>query len=734
MGVSPTPSTTETRRHERARELLGKMSLAEKIGQLVLVNGAAGEIPADLREAIAAGRVGGVLNEVVPECVDELQRIACDESRLGIPLLIARDVIHGFKHIAPIPLGQAASWNPELVEACARLAAREAAASGVNWAMAPMVDIGRDPRWGRVAESFGEDPLLTSRFGAAVVRGLQGEDLSHADSVAACVKHFAGYGASEGGRDYDCTSVPEIELRQVHLPPFQACLQAGAVSLMPSFGDLNGTPATMNRLLLQRILRQEWGFEGIVLSDWEAVRQLVDHGVCADRREAAREAALAGVDMEMFSRCFEDHLPGLIAAGEVDVSRLDEMVLSILRVKLQLGLFDGRRRPLEVPLKQEELQPLYHSALQSVVLLKNESQTLPLQVEKLKKLAVIGPLADEALEQLGTWVFDGDTSLSVTPLQALREYAKGRFEVIHEPGLEYSRDRSLEGMPKATMAAIEADAVVVFLGEEAILSGEAHCRADLRLPGAQTELLRRVTDSGKPVIVVILAGRPLALQEVIDLPAAVLYAWHPGTLAGPALRDLLFGIESPSGKLPMTFPRMSGQVPVYYARKNTGRPASAEFYTPLEEIPRGAVQYSTGNTCHHLDAGYTPLFPFGFGLSYSTFSYDNLQLKTCRVSRDSAALDFSVCLRNTGKVEAEEVVQVYVRDLVGSVTRPVRELKDFRRVRLAAGESRVLHFSLPVKELAFVGADLGWRLEAGKHQLFVGGSSAAQLMNEFELL
>ncbi|MCA9782533.1 MAG: glycoside hydrolase family 3 C-terminal domain-containing protein [Candidatus Cloacimonetes bacterium] len=719
---------------DRVTALLARMTRAEKIGQLVLVNGSEGTLPDSLRDEVLAGRVGGVLNEVDPDTVQRLQRLAREQSRLGIPLLIGRDVIHGFHHIAPIPLGLAATWNPALVEACSRISALEASACGVNWALAPMLDIGRDPRWGRVAESFGEDPLLVGEMGAAMVRGLQGADLTRADSLLACLKHFAGYGASEGGRDYNSTQIPEITLRQVHLPPFKACIDAGALSLMASFSELNGVPATANAFLLKQILREEWGFRGFVVSDWEAVGQLVDHGLCADTREAAREAALAGIEMEMYGRCFAEHLDALVTAGSVSEAQLDTMAGHMLEVKLRMGLLDGRPERASVSQSAAELAgPLHRAALESAVLLVNRQQALPLRSEELHTLAVIGPLADEPAEQLGTWVFDGRPELTRTPLRDLRDYAGDRFLVRHEPGLAFSRDRDDAGFEAAVTLAAEADAVVLFLGEEAILSGEAHCRADIRLPGRQEELLRRVCEAGGRVILVLMAGRPLALEAVVELPDAILFAWHPGTLGGPALRELLFGEAVPSGKLPMTFPRVAGQIPIYCAHTNTGRPARPDLYTPMDQIPRGAVQHSTGNTSHYLDAGYTPLFPFGHGLSYTRFDYSDLRLEQSQLSSEQT-LRFSVTLRNVGDVAAEEVVQVYVRDLVASVTRPVRELKAFRRVALEPGQSTSVRFEIPIAELAFVGRDHSWCLEPGTHRLWVGGSSTAELEASFEIL
>lgn len=722
----------------RIAALVARMSLDEKIGQLTLVNGGGGRIPAALREDIRTGRVGAVLNEVDADTARELQRVAREKSRLGLGLLLGRDVIHGFRTIFPIPLGQAASWNPDLVEECARHAAREASACGVNWTFAPMLDIGRDPRWGRVAETLGEDPLLAGILGAAMVRGFQGQDLSRPGRLAACAKHFAGYGACESGRDYSTCSIPEIELRSTHFPPFQAALEAGVATVMASFSDLNGVPASANEFLLRQVLRQEWGFDGFTVSDWESISQLVVHGLAADGREAARAAALAGLDMEMASRDYRTHLAALVEAGEVPLERLDAMVAAVLGVKERLGLLDGPpgradSGDLAIGSAGDARECAYRAALQGTVLLKNEGPVLPLSRQAIHTLAVIGPLADEPAEQLGTWVFDGDPSRSVTPLQALRQWESDDFDVRHVRALETSCDRVGEGIEEAVRAASEADAALLFLGEEAILSGEAHCRADIRLPGAQEELVRRVAATGTPTILVLLTGRPLALQDVVDHPQAILCAWHPGSQAGPALRDLLFGLESPSGRLPATFPRLTGQVPIYYSRKNTGRPADPETMLSIDNLPRGVAQLAEGNTAYHLDAGDTPLFPFGHGLAYTTFEYSSLSLDTPQVPRDGA-LEIQVDVANTGNVAAEEVVQVYVRDLVGSVTRPVRELKAFRRIRLEPGQRRTLRFTMPVRDLAFVGREMAWVVEPGAFHLWVGGSSVGGLRAEFTVV
>ncbi len=713
------------------RRLLDGMDLEEKIGQLCLVNGAEGSIPQWLAEDVAAGRVGGILNEVDPTVACQLQQLALTRPT-GLPLLMGRDVIHGFHTVFPIPLGQAASWSADLVEACAAHAAVEAAACGLNWTFAPMLDVARDPRWGRVAESLGEDPLLVSRLGAAMVRGFQGGDLRDPTRLAACAKHFAGYGASEGGRDYNSCPLSERELRQVHFPPFQAALEAGVATVMASFCDVDGLPASANAFLLDQVLRGEWGFRGFVVSDWESVGQLTLHGVAEDEGDAALQAAKAGLDMEMAGSSFRRHLANLVRDGALTLERLDAMVAAVLAVKERLGLLEGLRPLPTEPSPDVGAALAYKAALECAVLLRNEGELLPLRRDAVRTLALLGPLADEAAEQMGTWVFDGEAARSVTPLTALRKWEGPGFQILHHAGLDTTRDLDARHLDDAAALAARADVAVLVLGEEAILSGEAHCRADIRLPGAQEELLRRVAATGTPTVLVLMAGRPLALEGIHDLPHATLCMFHAGNQAGPALRDLLFGVAEPVGKLPVTFPRQSGQLPVHYSHNPTGRPADEGSYTPMAQIPQGAKQHSLGNTSHYLDAGYTPLYPFGHGLGYA-----HLQLRNLRLDREELKagerLSITVELVNEGPRAGTETVQLYVRDLVASLSRPVKELKDFCRVCLEAGERMDLHFQLGEEDLRFVGRQQRWISEAGRFQLWVGTSSAAGLEAFFTL-
>jgi beta-glucosidase len=719
----------------KVKALLARMTLAEKIGQMSQWHASSGYAPDYLGDEIRAGRVGSVINVVDPEVVNELQRIAVRESRLGIPLLVGRDVIHGFRTIMPIPLGQAATWNPALLRAGARVAAMEAATAGINWTFAPMIDIARDPRWGRIAESFGEDVHLASRLGEAMVRGFQGDDLASPGSIAACAKHFAGYGAAESGRDYATTNIPEIELRNVYLPPFKAALDAGACTFMPSFSDLNGIPASGNEFLLRRVLRDEWGFEGFVVSDWDSIRQLRIHGLTETDADSARAAVMAGVDMEMEGDAYRNHLAALVADGRISMDLIDRAVASILRVKFRLGLFEQPyTRPEALPplLSDEALQVAKELALQSVVLLENRDRILPLSPDRLDSIAVIGPLADAPYEQLGTWVFDGEPGSAKTPLRAIRELVGAGVDVNFALAMENSRSRAGPLFDEAVAIALQSDVVVLFLGEESILSGEAHSRADIGLPGDQAELVRRLRATGKPLVAVIMAGRPLTLGDIGEQVDAMMFAWHPGTMAGPAIAELLFGIESPSGKLPATFPRMVGQIPIYCSQKNTGKPPSPEHVIHISEIPVHAPQTSLGMSAFHLDAGYRPLFPFGFGLSYADFRYERIRASAAEITLGQS-IRISADVSNVGRVEAEEVVQLYVRDLVGSVTRPVRELKGFRRIRLAPGESVTVDFELHTDDLAFYGRDVMLGAEPGEFHAWIGGDSETQLRTSFRI-
>lgn len=716
--------------------MLSTMTLSEKIGQMSQVCGNGGHVSQELYNGIKQGEVGSVLNEVCPDTVNELQRIARQESRLGIPLLIGRDVIHGFKTILPIPLGQASSWSPELVESGARIAAKEAATVGVNWTFAPMVDISRDPRWGRIAESLGEDPHLCSVLGNAMIAGFQTHDLSRGDAIASCVKHFAGYGAVESGRDYATTNIPENELRNVYLRPFKAAADAGVTTFMTSFSDLNGVPVTGNEWLVKQVLRDEWQFEGMVVSDWDSIRQLAVHGFTENDKESAFEAANATVDMEMASQTYKENLATLVDEKRIPLTDIDAAVSRILDLKHKLGLFNQVQPSfvnLPASLPAEHLKTAKECALKSCVLLKNDSDALPLDANSLNHIAVIGPMADDGYEQLGTWIFDGEEQHSLTCLQGLEQQITGKVEIHYEKALSTTRSLDTSNFDKAVHAAKNSDVAILFVGEEAILSGEAHCRAELDLPGKQNELIEAVNQTQTPIILVILAGRPLTIEHILPKVDAVLYAWHPGTMGGEAIAELLLGKESPSGKLPITFVRKVGQIPLYYGQKHSGKPASNSTFVHMNDISIRAPQTSLGMAATHLDTHFSALFPFGFGLSYSQFEYQHISVDRAIV-KTGQELTIQADVINSGNVDAEEIVQLYVRDMVGSVTRPVRELKGFKRVMIKAGQAKRIKFELTLPELGFYDRAMIYRTEVGHFQAWIGGSSDAELKTEFEIV
>ena len=711
----------------KVEALLGKMTLEEKLGQMNQLS------PWDFDELagkVRKGEVGSILNYTDSALVNKIQRVAVEESRLGIPLLVSRDVIHGYKTIFPIPLGQADTFNPQIVERGARVAAVEASADGIRWTFAPMIDISRDPRWGRIAESCGEDPYLTSVMGTAMIKGFQGSLLNSPTSMAACAKHFVAYGASEGGKDYNSTFVPERVLRNVYLPPFKAAVDAGCATFMTSFNDNDGVPGTANKFVLKDILRDEWKFDGMVVTDWASAAEMINHGFCADGKDAAEKSVNAGVDMDMVSETFIKNLKRSLEENVVSMQAIDNAVRNILRLKFRMGLFDNPyiATPQRVKYAEEHLKAAKEAVEQSVILLKNSNGTLPL-TDNVRTIAVVGPMADAPYEQLGTWVFDGEKEHTVTPLKAIKEMYGDKVNVIFEPALAYSRDKDRSGIVKAVSAARRADAVIVFVGEESILSGEAHSLANLDLQGAQSELIKSLSAVGKPLVTVVMAGRQLTIGKEVEASDAVLYLFHPGTMGGPAIADILFGKVNPSAKTPVTFPRMTGQLPMYYAHNNTGRPANPTEML-IDEIPVEAGQTSVGCRSFYLDAGDTPLFPFGYGLSYTTFEYSNLKLASDMLTVGGELL-VTVDLKNTGRYDGVEVVQLYIQDKVGSVTRPVKELKAFRRVALKAGESTVVSFSLPVSELAFWGYDMTYGVEPGDFRLWVGTSSAEGLSADF---
>ncbi len=732
-------------RDAEVERLLAVMTMEEKIGQMCQVWPETGELTPAIQESLRNGEIGSLINCTTPDLIAEAQCLMREESRLGIPLLIGRDVVHGYRTVFPIPLGQAASWHPALIERAAATAAEEAQSQGVNWTFAPMVDVGRDPRWGRIAETLGEDPHLSGELAAAMVRGFQQERDGRLHGLIACAKHFAAYGLSEGGRDYNRASLSIADLHNTHLPPFHAALNAGCRTLMTTFSEVNGIPGTAHAYLLQEVLRDGWQFPGVVVSDWNSVIEMVAHGYSADESEAARQAASAGVHMEMVSPTFHQHLAELVGQGTVEQKAIDDAVRRVLRLKLELAAAEpepaNKTMPASVApatadatsklLRPRSLELARRAARESIVLLKNDGETLPLQRELFQKVAVIGPLADAPLSQLGCWAVDGRAEDAITPLDALREALGESAEVAYVRGTPTSYSNDASEIEAAKQAAAYADVVLLFVGEDAVLSGEARSRSTLELPGVQPELVQAVAAAGKPIVMVVLAGRPLTIGAECDAVDAVLYAWHPGTMGGPSIADLLLGVATPSGKLPVTFPKNVGQAPLYYSHTNTGRPSPADF-RPLSQTQgkdlAPAFQYSS----HYVDGDPFPLFPFGYGLSYTTFSYDGFELGAPSIA-PRQTLAVRARITNSGARAGVEVAQLYVRDIAATLVRPVRELKAFRRVYLRPGESQPVEFALDADDLLYFNNDGQSVLEPGKFAVWIGGDATARLGGEFEL-
>lgn len=700
---------------QRVDSVLQLMTLEEKIGQLVLYTSDWDVTGPTLRstymEDIRKGHCGNIFNAHTTAYVRELQRIAVEESRLGIPLLFGYDVIHGHKTIFPISLGESASWDLEAIEKGARVAAIEAAASGLNWTFAPMVDISVEPRWGRVSEGAGEDPFLGSKIAAARVRGFQGKDndLSDTLTVLATVKHFAAYGAPQAGRDYNTVDMSERTFLDIYLPPYKAAIDAGAMSVMTSFNELDGVPATGSKYLMTDLLRDQLGFKGFVVTDYTSINEMVHHGVAADDAEAGLLAIKAGVDMDMQGEVYFKYLKKQVEDGLVDEKLIDESVRRVLKVKFMLGLFDdpyrycNPEREKRYVYAPEHLEAALDVAKKSMVLLKNDNQVLPLS--KGDKLAVIGELATSTRDMLGSWKAAGDWDFMKSSLDELKAY-NGEGNIIFAEGAKkFGTDRS--GFAAAVAAARRADKVVFFMGEDWEWSGEAASRTDISMPGVQTELLAELKKTGKPIVVVLMNGRPLVLERENALADAMLETWYPGTMGGKAITQVLFGEYNPSGKLTMTFPLNLGQVPVYYNAKNTGRP----IYLPNDKYKS-----------KYIDSPNDPLFPFGYGLSYTTFEYSDITLSTTELSANGE-LTARVVVKNAGKYDGEEVVQMYVRDLVGSVTRPVKELKGFEKVMIKAGESKEITFKITPDMLAFHRIDMTYGTEPGDYKLYIGGNS-----------
>ncbi len=713
---------------EKADALLARMTTDEKIGQMVLISstqvstGASTNV-SPLEQEILSARCGNVFNAFGSDYARRLQQMAVDKTRLKIPLLLGFDVIHGFKTIFPIPLGGAASWDMDAIEQADRIAAGEATAAGLNWTFAPMVDIARDPRWGRIAEGAGEDPFLGSAVARAAVRGFQGTNLADPTRLLACAKHFAAYGAAQAGRDYNTSDVSERTLREIYLPPFHAAVDAGALSIMSGFDELNGIPATANRFLLQQVLRNEWGFQGFVVSDYTSINEMVSHGIAANEYDAGRAALDAGLDMDLQGFIYHDYAGKMLTNGDVTQTQLDDAVRRILTVKFALGLFDdpfrqmsAEREATENNYPADHLAAAYRLASESLVLLKNDKHMLPLKPGA--HIAVIGPLADSHSDLLGSWNGDGDPRAAQSFLDAFRinnaggtvSFAKG-CDVLSKDTSEFKA---------ALNAARHADAVVMVLGESADMCGEASSRASINLPGVQTELVRQIAQTGKPLVLVLMNGRPLALEEESSLANALLVTWFPGTKGAAAIADVLFGKSNPSGRLPVTFPRVLGQVPIFYNAKNTGRPINPA---------RPHEKYRS----NYLDAPNDPLYPFGYGLSYTTFAISAPKLDRATL-HPGEKLTVTVDVANTGAMDGIETVQLYIHELVADVGRPVLELKGFQRMPLKAGEHREVSFEIGEKELTFLRADMTWGTEPGKFDVFVGANSRELQSAGFELV
>jgi Beta-glucosidase-related glycosidases len=725
--------------------LLQKMTLEEKIGQLNLLTPgggvATGEVVSKNVEAkIKAGEVGGLFGVAGPDKVRVAQELAVKKSRLGIPLLIGSDVIHGYKTTYPIPLGLASSWDMDLVRQAAQMAAKEATADGINWNFSPMVDIARDPRWGRIAEGAGEDPYLGSRIAEASIKGYQGDDLAAAHTMLACVKHFALYGAAEAGRDYHSVDMSKIKMFNQYLPPYKAAVDAGVASVMSSFNDVDGIPATGNKWLLTDLLRDKWGFNGFVVSDYTSLNEMIPHGL-GDLQAVSALALNAGLDMDMVGEGFLTTLKKSLEEGKVTEEAITTACRRILEAKYVSGLFDDpyryldSKRPAKDILTKENRALARTLAAHSFVLLKNENQILPLQ--KNTKIALVGPLADSRNNMLGTWAPTGDVSLAVTILEGFKnvapnatiQYAKGAnisddpefadHVNVFGPRIEIDK-RSPEVMvDEAVELAKKSDVVVAVVGEATEMTGEAASRTDISIPESQKILIRALVATGKPVALVLMSGRPLTIPDELGLPVAILQVWHPGVEAGNAIADVVFGDYNPSGKLTVTWPRNVGQIPIYYSTKNTGRPAPES-----DEFQKFRSNY--------LDSPNSPLLPFGYGLSYTKFEYSNLKLDKTSIGQGES-ISATVTVTNTGNFDGEEVVQLYLKDEVRSITPPKRELKGFQKVFLEKGESKEVTITLSPDDLKFYNSQLDFVAEPGVFQIFVGTNSDAQLSQSFEL-
>lgn len=695
----------------KVNDLLSKMTIEEKIGQMVQYSGS----DEKKIEYLKKNGVGSFLNVTGAENTNKLQKIAVEQTRLGIPIIFGLDVIHGYRTITPIPLAEACGWDVEMVQKSAAMAAKEARASGVSWTFGPMVDITREPRWGRIAEGSGEDPFLGSEMAIARVKGFQGSDVSSDKNIAACLKHYVGYGASEAGKDYNNTEISERTLRNLYLPPFRAGVREGALTVMSAYMAISGVPATGNRHTITEILKQEWGFDGFVVSDWSSVKDLITHGFAENEQDAGAKALYAGVDMDMEGHIYSEVLPEMVKQGKVPESEINEAVRRILTVKFKLGLFDN---PYTDPsleknnvLTKENNAVAREMAVKSIVLLKNDKNILPLK-KTVKSIALIGPLADSKVDMLGMWCCLGKPEDAVTVLGGIKGKLPG-VKINYAQGCDVKSDKTA-GFAAALTAARNSEVVVMVLGESADMSGEANSRTAIGIPGKQEELLKEVYKTGKPVVLVLMNGRPLTINWEAENIPAIVEAWHLGVQSGNAIADVLFGDYNPSGRLVITFPRNVGQIPIYYNHESTCRPPSADKYS---------AQY--------IDSPYTPLYPFGYGLSYTKFDYSGLKLSADKISR-YGTITVSAEISNSGKVAGEETVQLYIRDRVASLVRPIRELKGFKKVSLNPGEKKTVEFTIGPEELGFYNTDSSFIVEPGDFDVWIGHDSTSGLQGTFK--
>lgn len=742
--VKPSSSTNDI--EQKVDSVLALMRLNEKIGQLVQYSGgwdATGPTSSQgdqhKLEKLKRGEVGSMLNVTSVASIRETQKIVMDNSRLKIPLIFAYDVIHGYKTIFPIPLGESASWDLELMQKSAEIAAKESAASGLHWTFAPMIDVSRDARWGRVMEGAGEDPFLNSKIGVARIKGFQGDDLSSEFTIAACAKHFAGYGFGEAGRDYNTVNIGVHELHNTILPPFKAAAEAGVATFMNSFNDIDGIPATGDKVLQRDLLKGEWNWSGLMVSDWGSIGEMIAHGYARDKKHAAEIALNAGSDMDMESYAYEAHLEALLNENKISIEHIDDAVRRVLRLKFELGLFDDpykycdEEREKNEVYTPENLAFAREVAKKSIVLLKNDNKILPLSKD-IKSIAVIGPLANDKDSPLGNWRGKGEYNSAVSLLEGVKGMVGKNTKVYYEKGVDLTiptvepganqflhplkfNTTDASGIPAAVAAAKKADVVLLAIGENAYQTGEGRSQVDIGFAGLQNELLEAIYKANKNVVIVLMNGRPMDLSRASEIAPSILECWHLGSESGNAIADVLFGDYNPSGKLPVSFPHHVGQEPLYYNQKNTGRPFSQNHVTfsGYRDAPKGA------------------LYPFGFGLSYTTFEYADLKLDQTEMAADGE-IKVSVTVKNTGNVDGKEVVQMYIRDLVGSLVRPIKELKGFEKISLKAGDSKTVSFTINAELLQFYTANNKWEVEPGAFNVWIGGDSTTKLKASFNVV